>query len=143
MQGLYDDPTFVISHYNIQMRNLKKSVNNVAEIIKITNIGKYGYMGAIRRRGPAETIFCHRMQYPFRTSNTKFETILVNNVAKVIKIPNIESYRHLEAIPKCRPTWPIFSTKSPADIVHIRVKFYQPISFRPEARVISTDGQTD
>ena len=47
------------------------------------------------------------------------------------------------AIPKRGSTSPIFNTKSPVDIIYIGVKFYQSISFRSEARVISTDGQTD
>ena len=49
-------------------------------------------MGAIPRRGPAQTIFWHGLKYPLRTSNAKFKTIPVNNVAKIIKIPNIGGY---------------------------------------------------
>ena len=97
--------TFVISHYNIQMRNLKKSVNNVAI--------------AIQKREPAQTIFCHRLQYPLRTSNATFETIPVNNVVEIIKIPNIGGYRYMGAMRRRGPTQPIFNNKSPADIKHI------------------------
>ena len=76
-------------------------------------------MVAIRRHGPALSIFCLRLYYSFGTSNIKFETIPVNNVAKIIKIPNIGRYRYMGAIRRRGPTWPIFNTKSPADIIYI------------------------
>ena len=51
------------------------------------------------KRGSAQKIFCHRLLYrTSRTSNAKFETIPINNVAKIIKIPNIGVYRYMGAI---------------------------------------------
>ena len=60
-------------------------------------------MEAIRRIGPAQTVFSHRLEYLLRTSNTKFETIPVNNDAKIIKIPNIGRYRYMGAIQRRGP----------------------------------------
>ena len=102
---------------------LDKSGENVAKIIKIPNIGRYRYMGAIRRSGPAQTIFCLRLQYPLRTSNSKFETIPVNKFAKNIKIPNIGRYRYMGALRRPGPAQTIFCHRLQYSLRTSNIKF--------------------